>query len=203
MALVRRASVPTLRCVTASPTDESPDRRTATAVPGVTAVPAGAGIGTGVTRFGAPDDSPVAAANVLLARAARHGLDARPATAVDTAAAVAGAESWMLITGEQGFSSVSRQGEPAARVLAAVLARVCGSGGIPDGGLDVALVGVAAADGEALVAAEQIVTWLRRHLGDVQASSALVAVAGDLAAGGLDSPFAAFGGMLLLLDDAL
>lgn len=159
-----------------------------------------AGLGSGVTRYGASDQTLESASGVLRARAARHGLTLAEATVVDLAASAVAADAWVLITAARGLDHASRKGETAAGVLAAILARAAGAGSHLDEDALLACEAECAEDPFWAGTADQYAAWVR-HVAGLHAPAALRAAAEDLASAGPGTGFSAFAALLLLLAD--
>lgn len=149
------------------------------------------------TRFGSSSADLGHAASVLRAQAARSGMVLGRATLVDLAAAVIGADAWMLVTSATGMQHAPRYGRAARNVYLAILLRAsgCGPVGVPP------FRDASTAD-EVISAADGYARWASRMLGG-EARQALQLAALDLAVAELDRQFLAVSGALLIAADTL
>lgn len=130
------------------------------------------------TRFGATSDVLQRSAGVLRARASRAGLELRPASTVDLAAAVVAVDSWMAVLRTPTLDQPARHGRAAVRALAAALSRSAGHGG------PVEPVEPCGATDDLLDLAAGHARWAAAILGVESAAEALRRSASDLYVGG-------------------
>lgn len=142
------------------------------------------------TRYGATADGVERSAGVLRARAARAGLELRPASEVDLAAAVVGVESWMAVLRTESLETPIQHGRPAVQALAASMARAAGHGS------PVVPVEAAATSDDLLQLVAGHARWAVALLGAEGAGEALCRAASDVTAGAEHPAFSALAAAL-------
>lgn len=148
---------------------------------------------SGTTRFGSDPSSLEHAAAVLRARASANGIPLSPASRVDLAASVIGADAWLALAKGATLALPAGGGQEAVAVLAAVLRRAAGSG--DEGEVEV----FAGCSSDRLLSeAAAYRRWAVAHLGPAGGPEALRRAALDLCAAGDDSRFAVFADVLAL-----
>jgi len=143
------------------------------------------------TRYGSPRRPVRIATAVLRARAAANGARLRDTDELNLATAAVGADAWVALTGAQDLSTPAGFGPAATASLAAILARAAGH---PGQQVEVPLE-TCASSMPLLRLAEEHVDWAYELVG-TDAHQALIDAGSDLAAGGPDSAFAAYGCLL-------